>query len=68
MSKSINMVKYHEETETTFDNVRIITVKSGKELNEHGLRLKSTHYYYVITTNIENHYCDTKEWFISFKN
>ena len=65
---SIKMVNYFEETETTFDNARLITVKSGKELNEHGLRLKSTHYYYVITTNIENHYFDTKDWFISFKN
>ena len=64
----IKMVNYHEETKTTFDNVRIITVKSGKELNERGLRLKSTHHYYVITTNIENHYFDTKDWFISFKN
>ena len=64
----IKMVNYYEETETTFDNVRIITVKSGKELNEYGLRLKSTHHYYVITTNIENHYFDTKDWFISFKN
>ena len=65
---SIKMVNYFEETKTTFDNVRIITVKSGKELNEHGLRLKSTHYYYVITTNIENYYFDTKDWFVSFKN
>ena len=64
----IHMVNYYEETKTTFDNVRIITVKSGKELNERGLRLKSKHYYYVITTNIENHYFDTKDWFISFKN
>ena len=45
----INMVNYYEETKTTFDNVRVITVKSGKELNERGLRLKSTHYYYEIT-------------------
>ena len=65
---SIKMVNYFEETETTFDNARIITVKSGKELNEHGLRLKSTRYYYVVTTNIENYYFDTKDWFISFKN
>ena len=64
----IHMVNYYEETKTTFDNVRIMTVKSGKELNGHGLRLKSTHHYYVITTNIENHYFDTKDWFISFKN
>ena len=68
MSKSINMVKYHEETKIPFDNVRIITVKSGKQLNENGRVLKSTHYYYVITTNITNYYFDTKEWFISFKN
>ena len=65
---SIKMVNYFEETKTTFDNVRIITVKSGKELNEYGHRLKSTHYYYVISTNIENHYFDTKEWFISLNN
>ena len=64
----IKMVNYYEEVETTFDNARIITVKSGKELNEYGLMLKSTHHYYVVSTNIENHYFDTKEWFISFKN
>ena len=63
----IKMVNYYEEIETTFDNARIITVKSGKELNEHGLMLKSTHNYYVITTNIENHYFDTKYWFVSLK-
>ena len=65
---SIKVVNYFEETETTFDNARLITVKSGKELNEHALRLKSTHHYYVITTNIENHYFDTKDWFISLKH
>ena len=64
----IKMVNYYEETETTFDNVRIITVKSGKELNEYGLRLKSTHHYYVVTTNITSYYFDTKDWFISFKH
>ena len=37
MFKSINMVHYHEETKISFDNARIITVKSGKELNEYGL-------------------------------
>lgn len=68
MFKSINMVHYHEEIKISFDNVRIITVKSGKDLNEYGLRLKSTHYYYVISTNIENHYFDTKDWFISLNN
>lgn len=65
---SIKMVNYFEETETTFDNVRIITVKNGKELNEYGIGLKSTHYYYEVTTNFENYYFDTKDWFISFKN
>ena len=65
---SIKMVNYFEETKTTFDNARIITVKSGKELNEYGLGLKSTHYYYVISTSIENHYFDTKDWFISLNN
>lgn len=64
----IKMVNYYEETKTTFDNVRIITVKSGKELKEHGLRLKSTHYYYEITDNTTKYYFDTKDWFISFKN
>lgn len=64
---SIKMVNYFEETETTFDNARIITVKSGKELNEYGLRLKSTHNYYVVTTNISNYYFDTKDWFVSLK-
>ena len=64
----IKMVNYYEETETTFDNVRIITVKSGKELNEYGFRLKSTHHYYVVTTNITSYYFDTKDWFISLKH
>lgn len=64
---SIKMVKYHEETKTTFDNVRLITVKSGKELNECGLRLKSTHYYYEITDNTTKYYFDTKDWFVSLK-
>ena len=64
----IKMVNYYEETDRIFDNARIITVKSGKELNEYGLRLKSTHYYYLVTTNTTNHYFDTKDWFISFKN
>ena len=64
----IKMVNYYEETKTTFDNVRVITVKSGKELNERGLRLKSTHYYYEITDNTTKYYFDTKDWFISFKN
>lgn len=52
MFNSIHLVHYHKETRIAFDNVMIITVESGKKLNEMGLRLKSTHHYYVITTNI----------------
>lgn len=67
MHKSINMVNYHEESNIYFDNVRLITVESGKELNEkYGRGLKSTHYYYVIFTDVKNYYVDTKDWFISF--
>lgn len=67
MFNSIHMVHYHKETRIAFDSVIIITVESGKKLNERGLELKSTHHYYVITSNIGNSYFDTKDWFISFK-
>lgn len=66
MYKSINMVNYRKETKIYFDNVRIIIVESGKELNEkNGRGFKSTHYYYAIFTNVIN-YFDTKDWFVSF--
>lgn len=68
MFNSIHMVHYHKETRIAFDNVMIITVESGKKLNEKGLGLKSTHHYYVITTNITTSYFDTKDWFISFNH
>ena len=67
MINSIHMVNHHEETRIAFYNVMIISVESGKKLKEMGLRLKSTHHYYVITTNITTSYFDTKDWFISFK-
>lgn len=68
MFNSIYMVHYHKETRIAFDNVMIITVESGKKLNEMGLRLKSTYHYYVITTNTTTSYFDTKDWFISFNH
>lgn len=67
MYKSIIMVNNYEEDNLYFDKVRIITVESGKELNEkYGRGLKSTHHYYVIFTDVKNYYVDTKDWFISF--
>lgn len=66
MFNSIHVVHYHKETRIAFDNVMIITVESGKKLNEMGLGLKSTHNYYAITTNITTSYFDVKDWFISF--
>lgn len=68
MFNSIHMVHYHQETRIAFDNVMIITVESGKKLNEMGLRLKSTRHYYVITTNTTTSYFDVKDWFISFNH
>lgn len=68
MFNLIHMVHYTKEERIAFDNVKIITVESGKKLNEVGLMIKSTHYYYVISTNIGNHYFDSKDWFISFKH
>lgn len=65
MFNSIHMVHYYKETRIAFDNVMVITVESGKKLNEMGLGLKSTHHYYVITTNTTTSYFDAKDWFIS---
>lgn len=68
MFNSINMVHYRKEERIAFDNVRLITVESGKKLNERGYGLKSTHHYYAITTNLTVSYFDTKDWFISFNH
>jgi hypothetical protein len=68
MNNSIHMVNYHKETRLFLDEVMLITVESGKKLNENGYNFKSTHYYYVITCNTKIRYFDAKEWFISFKH
>lgn len=65
MSNSIQMVNYYESSRHFLDEVMVITVKSGKELNENGHNFKSTHQYYVITCNNKIWYFDTKKWFIS---
>ena len=65
MGISIKMVNYYEKHSRFLDEVLLISVKSGKELNENGGKFKSTHHYYVITCNAKRWYFDTKEWFIS---
>lgn len=65
MSNSIQMVNYYESSRNFLDEVMVITVKSGKELNENGHNFKSMHQYYVITCKNKIWYFDTKKWFIS---
>lgn len=65
MSNSIQMVNYYEKSRLFLDEVMLITVKSGKELNENDYNFKSMHQYYAITCRTKMWYFDTEEWFIS---
>ena len=65
MSNSIQIVNYYDGTRLFLDEVMLITVKSGKVLNENGHSFKLTHRYYVITCRTKIWYFNIEKWFIS---
>lgn len=65
MCNSIQIVNYYDGTRLFLDDVMLITVKTGKALNENGYNFRLTHHYYAITCRTKIRYFDTEEWFIS---
>lgn len=65
MCNSIQIVNYYDGTRLFLDEVVLITVKSGKVLNENAHNFKLTHHYYVITCRTKIWYFNTEKWFIS---